>query len=146
MMTRPTLTTKSSWKMTRPATAPEQMPITVGLPRSIHSTNIQVSPAVAVAICVTSIAMPAWTPALTAEQWQQINALATSLRPDQALWISGYFAGIGHQARAAGGLGPPIMPSAVPPVEQKGPASSRSLTILFGSETGNSIVALGGAG
>ena len=39
-------------------------------------------------------------PTLTAEQWQQINALATSLRPDQALWISGYFAGVGHQARA----------------------------------------------
>jgi sulfite reductase (NADPH) flavoprotein alpha-component len=77
-------------------------------------------------------------PTLTAEQWQQINALATSLRPDQALWISGYFAGIGHQARAAGGLGQPIAPSAAPPVEQTSPASSRSLTILYGGETGNS--------
>ena len=27
---------------TRPATAPEQMPMTVGLPRCAHSTNIQV--------------------------------------------------------------------------------------------------------
>jgi sulfite reductase (NADPH) flavoprotein alpha-component len=77
-------------------------------------------------------------PALTAEQWQQINALATSLRPDQALWISGYFAGIGHQARATGGLGQPIAPSAAPPVAQTRPAASRSLTILYGSETGNS--------
>src|SRR5882672_5800967 len=52
---------------TSPATAPEQMPITVGLPRMIHSTSIQVKPAVAVAMCVTSIAMPACMPALTAE-------------------------------------------------------------------------------
>src|SRR5246500_78689 len=52
---------------TSPATAPEQMPITVGLPRIIHSTSIQVKPAVAVAVCVTSIAMPACIPAETAE-------------------------------------------------------------------------------
>src|SRR5262250_1862429 len=44
---------------TRPATAPVQMPITVGLPRSIHSTSIQVKAAVAVAMWVTSMAMPA---------------------------------------------------------------------------------------
>src|SRR5579885_1525215 len=52
---------------TRPATAPEQIPITVGLPRCAHSTNIQVRPAIAVAICVTVMAMPACMPALTAE-------------------------------------------------------------------------------
>src|SRR5262245_21849283 len=52
---------------TSPATAPEQMPTTVGLPRIPHSTNIQASAAVAVAICVTSMAMPAFIPAVTAE-------------------------------------------------------------------------------
>ena len=52
---------------TRPATAPEAMPMTVGLPRCAHSTNIQVRDATAVAIWVTVIAMPACTPALTAE-------------------------------------------------------------------------------
>src|SRR5437879_11902514 len=52
---------------TRPATAPEQMPITVGLPLTIHSTIIQVYPAVAVAMWVTSMAMPACRPAVTAE-------------------------------------------------------------------------------
>src|SRR5262245_12156630 len=52
---------------TRPATAPVQMPITVGLPRIIHSTIIQVNAATAVAMCVTSMAMPACMPALTAE-------------------------------------------------------------------------------
>src|SRR6185437_10510110 len=52
---------------TRPATAPEQIPTTVGLPRASHSTIIQVKPATAVAICVTVIAMPACMPAVTAE-------------------------------------------------------------------------------
>ena len=52
---------------TRPATAPEQMPMTVGLPRCAHSTSIQVKPATAVAICVTVMAMPACSPAVTAE-------------------------------------------------------------------------------
>src|SRR6201995_1895405 len=52
---------------TSPATAPEQMPTTVGLPFSDHSTSIQVKAATAVAIWVTSIAMPACIPAVTAE-------------------------------------------------------------------------------
>src|SRR5215472_2425377 len=52
---------------TSPATAPEQMPTTVGLPLRAHSTNIQVKAATAVAICVTSMAMPACIPAVTAE-------------------------------------------------------------------------------
>ena len=41
--------------------------MTVGLPRIIHSTSIQVKPAVAVAMWVTAMAMPACMPALTAE-------------------------------------------------------------------------------
>src|ERR1700733_810749 len=52
---------------TRPATAPEQIPRTLGLPLAIHSTNIQPNAAAAVAICVTAIAMPAFTPEVTAE-------------------------------------------------------------------------------
>src|SRR4029077_17447538 len=52
---------------TRPATAPEQMPSTVGLPFMIHSTIIQVKPAVAVAGGVDSMARPACRPAVTAE-------------------------------------------------------------------------------
>ena len=52
---------------TRPATAPEMMPSTEGLPRVIHSANIQPSAAAAVAICVTAMAMPALVLAATAE-------------------------------------------------------------------------------
>src|SRR5690606_16424997 len=44
---------------TRPATAPDTMPSTLGLPRTAHSANIQASAAAAVAIWVTAIAMPA---------------------------------------------------------------------------------------
>ena len=52
---------------TRPATAPERTPSTLGLPRRAHSTNIQASAAAAVAIWVTAIAMPAVALAASAE-------------------------------------------------------------------------------
>src|SRR5437899_4531999 len=52
---------------TRPATAPETTPSTEGLPRVTHSANIQASAAVAVANCVTAIAMPALPLAAAAE-------------------------------------------------------------------------------
>src|SRR5665213_1449497 len=52
---------------TRPATAPDEMPMTVALPRQAHSTSIQVKAATAVAICVTVMAMPACRPEVTAE-------------------------------------------------------------------------------
>src|SRR4051812_23008128 len=44
---------------TRPATAPDAMPSTDGLPLVTHSVNIHDSAATAVASCVTTIAMPA---------------------------------------------------------------------------------------
>src|SRR5229473_3486166 len=52
---------------TSPATAPEMMPSTLGFPLSAHSTNIQVKAAVAVAIWVTAIAIPALPLAAVAE-------------------------------------------------------------------------------
>src|ERR1700722_7029241 len=52
---------------TRPATPPEQMPTTVGLPFSDHSTNIQVKAATAGEIWGTNIAIPPCIPAETAE-------------------------------------------------------------------------------
>src|ERR1035438_4465002 len=44
---------------TRPATAPDAMPSTLGLPLEIHSTNIHARAAAAVAICVAAMAIPA---------------------------------------------------------------------------------------
>src|SRR5665213_123929 len=52
---------------TRPATAPEQMPSTLGLPLTSHSVNIQANAAVAVAMWVTRKAMPARPSETTAE-------------------------------------------------------------------------------
>src|SRR5688572_9708167 len=52
---------------TRPATAPEAIPSTLGLPWLNHSQIIQVNAAAAVAICVTAIAIPAVPFAATAE-------------------------------------------------------------------------------
>src|SRR5690606_39966213 len=52
---------------TRPATTPEAMPRALGLPWVIHSANIQPSAAAAVAIWVTSMAMPAVSSAAAAE-------------------------------------------------------------------------------
>ncbi|MGD9802797.1 MAG: assimilatory sulfite reductase (NADPH) flavoprotein subunit [Hyphomicrobiaceae bacterium] len=76
---------------------------------------------------------------LTIDQWEQIGRLATSLNHEQAIWISGYFAGLGHQART--GLrtleigAQPGMPLRAGPTAAP---AGRLLTILFGSETGNS--------
>src|SRR5205823_3057969 len=51
---------------TRPATAPEMAPNTVGLPVFIHSANIHPSAAAAVAKCVATNALLAPPPALKA--------------------------------------------------------------------------------
>jgi hypothetical protein len=47
----------------RPATAPEIMPSTEGLPRTAHSRNIQVNAPVEAARCVATIANAAREPA-----------------------------------------------------------------------------------
>src|SRR5262249_21369205 len=47
---------------TRPATAPVQMPTTVGLPRIIHSTSIQVNAAAPVARALARLSLAALRP------------------------------------------------------------------------------------
>src|SRR5262245_16866036 len=51
---------------TRPATAPEAAPRTVGLPRALHSVNIHPSAAAAVAVFVVVNACAAKPPAVSA--------------------------------------------------------------------------------
>ncbi|QAY77269.1 assimilatory sulfite reductase (NADPH) flavoprotein subunit [Sphingosinicella sp. BN140058] len=68
--------------------------------------------------------------ALTLEQWQHVEALARTLTPAQARWISGYFAGLDAGLLRAGA---PAAEAAAPPAAQ-----GRTLTILYGTETGNS--------
>ena len=77
-------------------------------------------------------------PGLSPAQWEHIQSLAKAISPEQALWLSGYFAGVRDAERREAGrpaLAPDIpvaRPAAAPEADQ------RRLTILFGSETGNS--------
>jgi sulfite reductase (NADPH) flavoprotein alpha-component len=65
--------------------------------------------------------------ALTLDQWQHVEALARSLSPVQARWISGYFAGLDAGLLRSGAA--EAAPEAAP--------AGRTLTILYGTETGN---------
>src|SRR5436190_22657225 len=69
MIRAPTGSTKpdAGVMATRPATAPEIMPRTLGFLAMIHSATIQARAAAAVAIWVAAAAMPALKPAVTAE-------------------------------------------------------------------------------
>ena len=75
---------------------------------------------------------------LTGEQSDQLRTLATSLSAEQALWLSGYFAGLGASARGvAQAVAEPSPQSFV--ADTAGlEAHVRTLTILYGSETANS--------
>src|SRR5262245_59294314 len=79
-------------------------------------------------------------PGLSADQWQRIDALAANLTVEQAVWISGFFAGLGHRARGLSSVDGAAARQTPPPHTATPPAqaSSRTLTLLFGSETGNS--------
>lgn len=65
---------------------------------------------------------------LTPAQQAQLEALARSLSREQALWISGYFSGLAGSGMAGGAQPAPVADAPAPPV----------VTILYGSETGNS--------
>lgn len=65
------------------------------------------------------------TSPLRPEQQQLATQLSTGLDRDQALWLSGFFAGL---AGTAGAALPPTIPS----------AAKRKLTVLYGTESGNS--------
>ncbi|UEM07713.1 assimilatory sulfite reductase (NADPH) flavoprotein subunit (plasmid) [Skermanella rosea] len=70
-------------------------------------------------------------------QWQQLMALTTSLNPAQTTWVSGFFAGLDYAARAD--LVPGGCPVLAAPISDPPTASStRTVTILYGTETGNS--------
>ena len=65
--------------------------------------------------------------ALSLEQWQHVEALSRSLTPAQARWISGYFAGLDAGLLRGGQGDGPAAPA----------PQGRTLTILYGTETGN---------
>jgi len=75
-----------------------------------------------------TVQVPLYEGALTLDQWQLVEGLASTLTPEQARWISGYFAGLDAGLLRAGGgeIAPVVAPQ------------GRTLTILYGTETGNS--------
>ena len=72
------------------------------------------------------------TDALTLEQRAQVDALTGSVTPEQARWISGYFAGLEAGLARTGIVGGRV-DSAI-----SFEPDSRTLTILHAGETGNS--------
>lgn len=74
---------------------------------------------------------------LNPAQLEQLNALAGSLNPEQAIWLSGYFAGLGQLPAGTGAV--PAGQAGANGVASNGAGpASRVITILFASETGNS--------
>ncbi len=77
--------------------------------------------------------------ALTAEQWHLVETLASSLTPEQAHWISGYFAGLGSILLRGNKTAILAADARIPlTTTQAEPTAARTLTILHISETGNS--------
>ena len=77
-------------------------------------------------------------PTLSPDQQEQLQRLAPSVDRDQAIWLSGYFAGLaGAGAPAAAPSGEGLAPAAVAAAAPAGPAARR-LTVLYGTDTGNS--------
>lgn len=66
------------------------------------------------------------TALLSEAQWQQVNQAVAPLNRDQLTWVSGYLAGLA-QSQTAG----------VAPVGQESVEADSTLTILYGSQTGN---------
>jgi hypothetical protein len=65
-----------------------------------------------------------------------LRALATSLTAEQSNWVGGYFTGYADAVRLAGAALAPTVPQ--PPAPQPATqAAQRTLTVLYGSETGN---------
>ncbi|HZZ59727.1 MAG TPA: assimilatory sulfite reductase (NADPH) flavoprotein subunit [Roseiarcus sp.] len=75
-------------------------------------------------------------PGFSEAQWDQIRSLADSLDAKQLTWLSGFFAGIEHQAKSA-------LFGQATPVSAPASTQNRTLTVLYGSETGNSATLAG---
>jgi sulfite reductase (NADPH) flavoprotein alpha-component len=78
-------------------------------------------------------------PNLSDGQWERLQSLAKELSPEQAIWVGGYFTGHADALRGRTDAAPPaaLPPAVPPPVEPAVP--QRTLTLLYGSETGNGI-------
>jgi sulfite reductase (NADPH) flavoprotein alpha-component len=90
---------------------------------------------------------------LSLDQLRMVESLTESITPDQALWLSGYLAGLHRGARSAqDGEGNPLASFPSASATPQAVANTRTLTVLYASETGNaralakSLVEAAGAG
>lgn len=74
---------------------------------------------------------------LTPDQRAQIDQFAGTLDRDQALWLSGYFAGLAQSGTAPAAVTGDAAAPAVSAAVAAAP-STRTLTVLYGTDTGNS--------
>ncbi|MCK9249916.1 MAG: assimilatory sulfite reductase (NADPH) flavoprotein subunit [Solirubrobacteraceae bacterium] len=82
---------------------------------------------------------------LTPDQRDHVDLLAATLDRDQAIWLSGYFAGLSRTPSAgaapAGAAAPAVNGAGTAQPTVAAPAAApatRTLTILYGTDTGNS--------
>ena len=85
--------------------------------------------------------MPSPVPTLTPEHRESVDRLASTVDREQAIWLSGYFAGLAGPNGAApvATNGPGATPELAPPAPEAAAtaAPARTLTVLFGTDTGN---------
>lgn len=78
------------------------------------------------------------TSLLSTAQRSQVDDLTTELDPNALTWLSGYFAGIAQERDRQGHAGTgETAPSIAPAPAQPEPQTSLSVTVLYGSQTGN---------
>ena len=70
------------------------------------------------------------SPVLNEQQWTQIQSATHSLTRDQLNWVSGYLAGVALSAEQSHAV-------QTAPVLAESVAPASTLTILYGSQTGN---------
>ena len=71
-----------------------------------------------------TVQVPLYEGALTLDQWKLVEGLAQTLTPEQARWISGYFAGLDAGLLRTGGG--EIAPVASPQASSKASRATRS--------------------
>jgi sulfite reductase (NADPH) flavoprotein alpha-component len=78
------------------------------------------------------------TSPLSPEQAAGVNQLVASLTPVQVAWLGGYLTGVAGYTQSLLGLLQPGAPGTLPAMAQAAPAGALEITVLFGSQTGNS--------
>ncbi len=68
-------------------------------------------------------------------QWSAVRALADGLTSEQLRWLGGFFVGVAHGRSGAGRA--PSATEVAAPAQQAG-GEARHVTVLYGTETGNS--------